>query len=191
MSDDGGLGLLLLGPAGAVGLYWMLYRYYRNTDKSHAFERETLVEAQPVTGAERDRRSAGSRYPRARSAATTWRTSASACSGCATTPAERPRSRARQPNDESRRIGRAEVRQLVGMRLEEGRAFQDPCEIGLGRQAVAAFTYLAHAWDIGHHQVGDGEATRRQPLAAGEHRLNWPGACPAGTERSCRPGRTW
>ena len=56
MSDDGGLGLLLLGPAGAVGLYWMLYRYYRNTDKSHAFERETLVEAQPVTGAERDRK---------------------------------------------------------------------------------------------------------------------------------------
>lgn len=56
MSDDGGLGLLLLGPAGAVGLYWMLYRYYRNTDKSHAFERETLVDAQPVTGAERDRK---------------------------------------------------------------------------------------------------------------------------------------
>ena len=56
MSDDGGLGLLLLGPAGAVGLYWMLYRYYRNTDKSHAFERETMVEAQPVTGAERDRK---------------------------------------------------------------------------------------------------------------------------------------
>lgn len=56
MSDDGGLGLLLLGPAGAVGLYWMLFRYYRNTDKSHAFERETVVEAQPVTGAERDRK---------------------------------------------------------------------------------------------------------------------------------------
>jgi hypothetical protein len=55
MSDDGGLGLLLLGPAGATGLYWMLYRYYRNTDKSHAFERETQIEAQPVTGAENDR----------------------------------------------------------------------------------------------------------------------------------------
>ena len=50
MSDDGGLGLLLLGPAGAAGLYWMLYRYYRNTDKSHAFERETTVDAKPVTG---------------------------------------------------------------------------------------------------------------------------------------------
>lgn len=54
MSDDGSLALLLLGPAGATGLYWMLYRYYRNTDKSHAFERETKVEAKPVTGAERD-----------------------------------------------------------------------------------------------------------------------------------------
>ncbi len=56
MSDDGGLGLLLLGPAGATGLYWMLYRYYRNTNKSHAFERETKVEAKPVTGAEQDRK---------------------------------------------------------------------------------------------------------------------------------------
>jgi hypothetical protein len=50
MSDDSGLWLLTLGPAGAVGLYWMLYRYYRNTDKSHAFEHETAVEAKPVTG---------------------------------------------------------------------------------------------------------------------------------------------
>lgn len=54
MSDDGGLWLLAAGPAGAVGLYWALYRYYRNTDKSHAFERETKVEAKPVTGAESD-----------------------------------------------------------------------------------------------------------------------------------------
>ncbi|HEY5613499.1 MAG TPA: hypothetical protein VIK70_07890 [Lysobacter sp.] len=52
MSDDGGLWLLALGPAGAVGLYWVLYRFYRNTDKSHAFERETAVEAQPVTGSD-------------------------------------------------------------------------------------------------------------------------------------------
>ena len=56
MSDDGGLALLLLGPAGGAGLYWMLYRYYRNTDKSHAFERETEVVAQPVSGMEADRR---------------------------------------------------------------------------------------------------------------------------------------
>lgn len=53
MSDDsGGLWLLLAGPAGATALYWALYRYYRNTDKSHAFERETKVEAKPVTSSE-------------------------------------------------------------------------------------------------------------------------------------------
>jgi hypothetical protein len=54
MSDDGGLWLLLAGPAGATALYWALYRYYRNTDKSHSFERETKVEAKPVTGSESD-----------------------------------------------------------------------------------------------------------------------------------------
>jgi hypothetical protein len=53
MSDDSGLWLLLLGPAGATGLYWGLYRHYRNTDKSHAFEHETAVEAKPVTGSDR------------------------------------------------------------------------------------------------------------------------------------------
>jgi hypothetical protein len=53
MSDDSSLALLLLGPAGATGLYWMLYRHYRNTDKSHAFERETTVQAKPVTGSDR------------------------------------------------------------------------------------------------------------------------------------------
>ena len=52
MSQDSGLWLLLLGPAGAAGMYWALYRYYRNTDKSHAFENETAVEAQPVTGSD-------------------------------------------------------------------------------------------------------------------------------------------
>ena len=50
MDNDGGLFLLMLGPAGAAGLYWALYRYYRNTDKSHAFEHETMVDAKPVTG---------------------------------------------------------------------------------------------------------------------------------------------
>lgn len=52
MSDDGGLFLLAIGPAGATALYWALYRYYRNTDKSHAFERETDVAARPVTGSD-------------------------------------------------------------------------------------------------------------------------------------------
>jgi hypothetical protein len=54
MSDDGSLALLLLGPAGATGLYWYIFRYYRNTDKSHGFERETMVDAKPVTGADLD-----------------------------------------------------------------------------------------------------------------------------------------
>jgi len=49
MSDDGSLWLLLAGPASATGLYWALYRYYRNTDKSHDFEHETAVVAK-VTG---------------------------------------------------------------------------------------------------------------------------------------------
>jgi hypothetical protein len=52
MSDSSGLEILLVGPAGAVALYWGLYRYYRNTDKSHAFERETKIDAKPVAGAE-------------------------------------------------------------------------------------------------------------------------------------------
>ena len=52
MSDDNSLVLLLLGPGSGVGLYWALYRYYRNTDKSHAFERETKVDAKPVTGSD-------------------------------------------------------------------------------------------------------------------------------------------
>lgn len=54
MSDDGGLWLLVAGPAGATALYWALYRFYRNTDKSHGFERETKVEVKPVTGSESD-----------------------------------------------------------------------------------------------------------------------------------------
>lgn len=52
MSEDSGLWLLLAGPASATGLYWMLYRHYRNTDKSHSFEHETAVEAKPVTGSD-------------------------------------------------------------------------------------------------------------------------------------------
>ncbi len=52
MSDDSSLALLLLGPGGGIGLYWALYRYYRNTDKSHAFERETKVDMKPVTGSD-------------------------------------------------------------------------------------------------------------------------------------------
>jgi hypothetical protein len=44
--------LLLLGPAGAGGVYYGLWRYYRNTHQSHGFERETRIEAQPITGSD-------------------------------------------------------------------------------------------------------------------------------------------
>lgn len=50
--DSGSLWLLAAGPAGAAGTYWTIYRYYRNTDKSHAFERDTLIKPQPVQGTE-------------------------------------------------------------------------------------------------------------------------------------------
>ncbi len=42
--------LLALGPAGAAAFYWGMYRYYRNTDKSHAFEHETRVEVKNLEG---------------------------------------------------------------------------------------------------------------------------------------------
>ena len=50
--EDGGGWLLLAGPAAGVAVYTMLFRYYRNTDKSHSFERETLIESKPVTGSD-------------------------------------------------------------------------------------------------------------------------------------------
>lgn len=56
MDGDAILLLLSLGPISAVGFYWALYRHYRNTDKSHAFERETAVEVLTLTGAENDRK---------------------------------------------------------------------------------------------------------------------------------------
>ncbi|THV18004.1 hypothetical protein E9934_04270 [Nocardioides caeni] len=50
--DDSPIWLLAAGPAGGVATYWAFYRYYRNTDKSHEYERDTLIEAQPVQGGE-------------------------------------------------------------------------------------------------------------------------------------------
>jgi hypothetical protein len=53
LSGDSGLAwILAAGPAGAAGTYWSIYRYYRNTDKSHEFERDTIIDAQPVKGGE-------------------------------------------------------------------------------------------------------------------------------------------
>ena len=46
MDGDAILFLLALGPASAVGFYWVMHQHYRNADKSHAFERETAVRLQ-------------------------------------------------------------------------------------------------------------------------------------------------
>ncbi|WP_326537601.1 hypothetical protein [Pseudorhodoferax sp.] len=51
--EFGDLLLLLLGPAGGVGLYIAIYRHYRNTDKSHGYEHETQVEASPIQASDR------------------------------------------------------------------------------------------------------------------------------------------
>jgi hypothetical protein len=48
--DDSPVWLLLAGPVAGGGVYFGLWRYYRNTHTSHAFERETRIDAQPVTG---------------------------------------------------------------------------------------------------------------------------------------------
>jgi hypothetical protein len=54
MDNEANLFLLALGPASAVGYYWLMHRHYRNTDKSHAYEHETAVEVLALTGAETD-----------------------------------------------------------------------------------------------------------------------------------------
>ena len=51
-SDGAPAWILAAGPAGGAATYWALYRYYRNNDKSHAYERDTLIAAQPVEGRE-------------------------------------------------------------------------------------------------------------------------------------------
>lgn len=52
-SDGSPAWLLVLGPAGGGALYFGLWSYYRNTGKSHSFERETRIAAQPITGQDR------------------------------------------------------------------------------------------------------------------------------------------
>ena len=52
-SDSGPVWLLILGPAAGGGMYYGLWQYYRNTGKSHSFERETRVQAKQVTGNDR------------------------------------------------------------------------------------------------------------------------------------------
>jgi hypothetical protein len=48
--------LLALGPVSAAAFYWLMHRHYRNTDKSHAYERETAVQVLALKGAESDRK---------------------------------------------------------------------------------------------------------------------------------------
>jgi hypothetical protein len=55
-NNEGILFLLALGPVSAAAFYWAIYRHYRNTDKSHAFERETAVEVIRLSGSEPDRK---------------------------------------------------------------------------------------------------------------------------------------
>lgn len=52
LAADDTVWLLAVGPAGGAATYWAVWRYYRNTDKSHAYERDTIIEAQPVQGGE-------------------------------------------------------------------------------------------------------------------------------------------
>lgn len=52
-NDSGPLFLLALGPVGGGALYWGLWSYYRNTGKSHSFETETKVVAEPIAGTDR------------------------------------------------------------------------------------------------------------------------------------------
>ncbi len=52
-SGDGGgeAWFLLAGPLSGIALYAAIFRYYRNTDKSHRFEQETIVDqTAPITG---------------------------------------------------------------------------------------------------------------------------------------------
>lgn len=48
--DDSPVWLLIFGPVAGAGVYFGFWRYYRNTHTSHAYESETRIEAQPVTG---------------------------------------------------------------------------------------------------------------------------------------------
>lgn len=52
--DGGELAFLLAGPVTGGALYAAIYRYYRNQDKTHRFEQETLIERKgEITGDDR------------------------------------------------------------------------------------------------------------------------------------------
>ena len=51
---SGGIFVLLVsGPVAAFAFYFAMFRYYRNTDKTNQFERETAVDADPIQGYDR------------------------------------------------------------------------------------------------------------------------------------------
>ena len=52
-SEGGGSLGLLIGPAAAVGAYYVVWQHYRNANNYHSFEHETRVDAEAVTGSDR------------------------------------------------------------------------------------------------------------------------------------------
>lgn len=40
--------IFLAGPIAGGAMYWLIFQYYRNTNKSHQYERETKIESQPA-----------------------------------------------------------------------------------------------------------------------------------------------
>lgn len=46
--------ILLAGPVVFGLVYWLLFQFYRNTNKSHNYEQETAIESQKIL--ENDRR---------------------------------------------------------------------------------------------------------------------------------------
>jgi hypothetical protein len=53
-SDGDAVWLLLLsGPVVGAAVYGGIWQHYRNTDKSHSFEQETRIVAQPASGQDR------------------------------------------------------------------------------------------------------------------------------------------
>lgn len=49
-SFEVGPAILLAGPIVGGLMYWLIFQFYRNTNKSHKYEHETLIESQPPTG---------------------------------------------------------------------------------------------------------------------------------------------
>lgn len=44
--------ILLAGPAVGITVYWLSFLYYRNTNKTHNYEYETIIKAQTPTGSD-------------------------------------------------------------------------------------------------------------------------------------------